>query len=452
MKKKSIGLLSLITVMLLVILSGCSNSVVSEQTAAIDTAIAEMAEKTDEFYYFEYENLEQQVQDALKDQENDSDTYAYSIQVLVAEAGKIDDNKIELPVLDCSLDTSLETYTQDFIEAVADTIENLILNSDDLTFEEMTLNVELAKVEDGWQAELSGEDIRSICDKYQKDIGEKAEELLYATDGYKILQCASEVREYIGQTFSDLGLQNTVMVDNIEKNGDGFIVTISYPDPASLYEKPTQEGYIQYESEGKQFDTLGIVTAKNTILGYLGASAEETERKSESITVAASGDISSALDILYERFDTTLTQKAEELAEQINSNLVITAVEAPGTGVLYGDNSGRQITIETSADLRDIHVTFYKLSGTDLSEDGAKSLSAYIHAGDTLNIYLPNGNYKLIQGTGSEWFGDEYLFGPEGSYSVSDILITIESGYSYTLTLYGVSDGNMPTTDIPYPY
>ena len=87
-----------------------------------------------------------------------------------------------------------------------------------------------------------------------------------------------------------------------------------------------------------------------------------------------------------------------------------------------------------------------------MSEEGTLTLSAFIRAGESQTIYLPTGNYKMIQAIGYTWYGEPLAFGPNGMYSQMDEVFDIKNNYDYTLTLYAVEDGNLSNSTIPYPY
>ena len=77
-------------------------------------------------------------------------------------------------------------------------------------------------------------------------------------------------------------------------------------------------------------------------------------------------------------------------------------------------------------------------------------MGVYITAGQTYNVNLPSGYYKLIFGTGTEWYGTEYMCGPDGTYRQMDSVIDSAYGYYNELTLYYVVGGNTGLTNVPF--
>lgn len=81
----------------------------------------------------------------------------------------------------------------------------------------------------------------------------------------------------------------------------------------------------------------------------------------------------------------------------------------------------------------------------------ARSVGIYVKGGESLDVAVPSGTYKLIIASGKSWRGREHLFGPRGLTAVSQgrTLIELETyGMRATggmLDLRGRMDGNFPT-------
>ncbi|MGH8502544.1 MAG: hypothetical protein ACREVE_08730 [Gammaproteobacteria bacterium] len=72
--------------------------------------------------------------------------------------------------------------------------------------------------------------------------------------------------------------------------------------------------------------------------------------------------------------------------------------------------------------------------------------------GSTVEVRVPLGSYIVKYASGQNWYGYEYLFGPETSYNKADTTFRFrDDGYQisgYTITLYRVAHGNMQTRQI----
>jgi hypothetical protein len=82
----------------------------------------------------------------------------------------------------------------------------------------------------------------------------------------------------------------------------------------------------------------------------------------------------------------------------------------------------------------------------------APVLTVFVQSGATVEVKVPLGTYQVRYASGDTWYGYEYLFGPETSYSKADKTFTFEvvgnqiSGF--TITLYKVANGNLHTSGI----
>lgn len=82
----------------------------------------------------------------------------------------------------------------------------------------------------------------------------------------------------------------------------------------------------------------------------------------------------------------------------------------------------------------------------------APVLTVFVRSGATVEVKVPLGTYQVRYASGDTWYGYEYLFGPDTSYSKAEQTFTFEvdgnqiSGF--TITLYKVSNGNLHTSGI----
>ncbi len=80
------------------------------------------------------------------------------------------------------------------------------------------------------------------------------------------------------------------------------------------------------------------------------------------------------------------------------------------------------------------------------SYDGEVILMYYLPAGDSQEINIPLGTFEIRYTSGTEWFGENEMFGNKGSYAKADRLFTFGRGSGYVLTLYRVPHGNLHTS------
>jgi len=125
------------------------------------------------------------------------------------------------------------------------------------------------------------------------------------------------------------------------------------------------------------------------------------------------------------------------------------ALSFPAGTTVYYDKGSKlaPLTIETSANSGQ----FYYVVLAD-SSTGEKAIAMYIEAGQTVEIDIPLGRYELYYAAGTVWYGDAYLFGPDGTYSKAVSFLSFTENemfyHGYTITLYPVSSGDLVTIDV----
>lgn len=76
----------------------------------------------------------------------------------------------------------------------------------------------------------------------------------------------------------------------------------------------------------------------------------------------------------------------------------------------------------------------------------------FIRAGQSAETLVPLGTYRIRYATGETWYGEDFLFGPQTSYSEADQSFRfMDEGYQYsgyTLELFLQRHGNLSTNRI----
>ena len=80
-------------------------------------------------------------------------------------------------------------------------------------------------------------------------------------------------------------------------------------------------------------------------------------------------------------------------------------------------------------------------------------MSFIVHGGQSVEVMVPLGEYKIYYATGTEWHGRQDLFGPDTVRYACEDTFTFSAGSSqyngWEITLYAVPGGNMDTERIP---
>jgi hypothetical protein len=83
------------------------------------------------------------------------------------------------------------------------------------------------------------------------------------------------------------------------------------------------------------------------------------------------------------------------------------------------------------------------------ADTNSSVLTAYIRAGETLDMDLPIGRFRLRYAMGRDWYGSELLFGSDTSYAEADTTLdfhyTDEGVRGYTIELIRQEGGNLET-------
>ena len=72
----------------------------------------------------------------------------------------------------------------------------------------------------------------------------------------------------------------------------------------------------------------------------------------------------------------------------------------------------------------------------------------FIRAGNIEVVKVPVGRFELRWATGENWYGYDKLFGTKTQYSTANKVFNYKNDYTYSITLYSVSDGNLSTRRI----
>lgn len=76
----------------------------------------------------------------------------------------------------------------------------------------------------------------------------------------------------------------------------------------------------------------------------------------------------------------------------------------------------------------------------------------FIRAGESVDLQVPLGNYELKYASGKNWYGENFLFGPNTGYHKADTQFNFyDDGSSisgYTVELFQQANGNLHTSGI----
>lgn len=89
-----------------------------------------------------------------------------------------------------------------------------------------------------------------------------------------------------------------------------------------------------------------------------------------------------------------------------------------------------------------------------LEEVGAATLpiTMFIQGGETLEIEMPLGSFQMKYAVGDVWYGEEFLFGPETQYYLTEQIFDFtqdsEGVSGWPVELIDQAGGNLETTSV----
>ena len=456
MKKKMCFTICILLLLAMALpIAGCTTreDSLKRQAEAITAEIFSTEKDFPEFRYYQVEDILNSITNQQEGATRTAADYTLTVSVPNFSTIQVKDISISnLPSTDINAPNPAAYYEAYIVQAEKALQDFLSGSKSNINYVDKTFRCSLNRENNQWIVSINRNDIEKISTATKNDIKETAKAFAEKDDMYEMLLAAEMVKGDMLSLFPSSEFLLSSKVESLEPDSDDrYTVRVSYPNPATVFEKAAQNFFNNYAAAGEksfwEFDTSDIFLDIAPVL------EEDIDYTSESFTVYKDGSFGEDFYALKDTIQSYYDEQSNAVVSRLNAEFVIREIEKPATGVLSGDSSGENLLINTSADFDDIHLTFYRISGTDIyAEEGTLALSVYIHAGDTPTIRLPVGNYKMIEGSGTKWYGEEYSFGPDGHYELADMLIDIEYNYNYTLTLYGVEDGNLPTQVIPFPY
>lgn len=75
-------------------------------------------------------------------------------------------------------------------------------------------------------------------------------------------------------------------------------------------------------------------------------------------------------------------------------------------------------------------------------------MTVFVRGGTTTEVDVPSGTFEIRYASGTTWYGDDLLFGPETTCSKANQSFSFVPGTGFTITLYKVQNGNLTTSSI----
>ncbi len=133
----------------------------------------------------------------------------------------------------------------------------------------------------------------------------------------------------------------------------------------------------------------------------------------------------------------TLTDTFDKLESAVRELPDYPALDYPKSGRISGTTSGTKIILKVPKDEYARYIQIRSASSDKLLVD------LFIRPGGSATVRAPKGSCYLLIAMGTTWYGEEALFGEDGILSRTDEIDIKSSNYYHTITLGGVTDGNL---------
>lgn len=457
--KKIISVLILVFILLL---TGCSVSKTGAQTKAIEEALNQLVENHEVFCYFKCEDIKGQIKKQEKTQK-EKEKAVYTIVAEVPDLSEVPFEQLESDFSSSDIYSGTTFgFEKEYKEITNKGLKEIVLKDENIKWKEEKIRFHLTKGKKGWVATVEKKDGEMLADAARREIWSASDRYMKMDKEYHKVYVESEVRSQLEEVFSEMQYRISTDIEEItQKDDDVFHIKLTYYNPEEVYKGILDNFYDEYAKEGrngykviteKEFTSYNQENFEKYFKEWRKekqANKKDEDRESAELTVILDKELKIEITEGMEELQKAVLDKKKSMVGQtlakINEEFVIHEQERPATSVLSGANTGVSILVKSSPDVSDKHIDFQ-------NEGGASVLKAFIRSGEELTIYIPAGNYRMIQGWGDHWYGNDISYGPEGNYKTSSQILNVVGGNSYTLTLYGVSDGNMPTKGIEYPY
>ena len=196
--------------------------------------------------------------------------------------------------------------------------------------------------------------------------------------------------------------------------------------------------------------TVGLAACGGSSSGSAASSASASASASSSAEDAAKAEYDHAVALFDEgKFYSAKAAFEKSAYEDWEQRAAACAQPMPETGELFHDEdmtSDKMIlafNVNSQDENRGMYITVY-------TKDGKLVESVFVKGSGTVETRIPGGEYYVKDSSGTEWYGADEQFGPDGYYEnmvFNEVegdsnLTALEEGYRYDITINSeTSDG-----------
>ncbi|MGX6979395.1 hypothetical protein ACWN8V_09050 [Vagococcus elongatus] len=384
--------------------------------------------------------------------------FTYDITIKFPDIEKIKISKLDIALPKMTIDSFYdkgndyaETYHKKAIQSLDESLLSFLSGKEEKPMQEKKITLTVTENEKEFTAKMSEKTLETLQTIVQRQKDEFLDTIVLEIPEYQKFDFIKRLKQELASTSPNGMAPKIIEVKEKKKEKKEVFNNYYYPVKLEFVTDYKEKLHDIGEKEKKKFKDQKqgqfYPVSKDTVDSNLNLACKDTsfsygnEKEVKIIyyehSVILPKEVSEEMDkTVKAEFD----QVVKDVTEYIDKEVLVKPQERPGTGVLSGANAGSPITVLTpEAGEKDYFLKF-------LDGAGNETLTAYIRNTESATINLPAGTYRLrfALGDGSKWYGPEHIFGPDGRYSESREVITVQGGVGYQMKLYGVADGNLP--------
>lgn len=261
------------------------------------------------------------------------------------------------------------------------------------------------------------------------------------SDGFKRWWSLKGMEEGKEQVWAALMYAQASRQLNLNKGPHALQVSVRFTEPEALLSQAGKAALDEVSRIAKANTMEGeeLMAAFTKALGDSAAKMRRGEKEKKVFTVDIDYLFVSETDNEYQGFLNTYTyhDAFDRLEVAVRTLPDYPAQDYPKNGRLSGSTSGTKIIVKAP---KDEAARYIQLRS---SEDDSLLVSFFIRPGGSATVRARQGDAYMLIAAGATWYGEEGIFGPDSSYSMTDAFEVLSSRYYHTITLEPVEDGNM---------
>lgn len=261
------------------------------------------------------------------------------------------------------------------------------------------------------------------------------------SDGFKRWWSLKGMEEGKEQVWAALMYAQASRQLNLNKGPHALEVSVRFTPPDTLLAQGEAAALKEVSKIARAniMEQEALMSAFVNALGSSAAKMRREEKERKVFTVDIDYLFVSETDNEYQGFLNTYTyhDAFDRLEVAVRTLPDYPAQDYPKNGRLSGSTSGTKIIVKAPKD--DLARYLQLRSGADDS----LLVSLFIRPGGSATVRARQGDAYFLIAAGNTWYGEEGIFGPDSSYSMTDTFEVMSSRYYHTITLEPVEEGNM---------